>query len=160
MWQRVQTLYLLISFVLTGIMLFAVKAVVPGASGEPVEAYKYSAYVPYLILMIIIELLTFLALTTYKFRVFQMRTAVLAALITLAFQIWLVVDFISNRGTGLVYKVSAVFPLVCVILDLLAARGILADEMLVESAYHLRKSRRERENERKAEERRHRSRPY
>ena len=160
MWQRIQTLYLLISFILIGVMLFAVKAVVPGADGEPVEAYRYSAYVPYLILMIIIELLTFLALTTYRFRVFQMRTASLSAIVTLAFQIWLAVDFFANRGTCLVFKVNAIFPLVCVILDMMAARSILGDELMVESAYHLRKSRREREAARKAEEKKHRPRPY
>ncbi|MGM9764831.1 MAG: DUF4293 family protein, partial [Candidatus Cryptobacteroides sp.] len=72
------------------------------------------------------------------------RTAVLSSIITLALQIWLVVDFFSNRDAGIIYRISAVFPIVSIILNLFAARGILADEMLVESAYRLRSSRKNR----------------
>ena len=142
MWQRIQTLYLAISTILTAVMVFGVKAELYGADGTSVEEFKYFAYIPYAILLIVILLLNILALTTYKFRVFQMRTAVLSAIITLALQIWLAVDFFSCRGTGLVFKVSAVFPIVCVILNFLAARGILADQLLVESAYRLRSAKR------------------
>lgn len=143
MWQRIQTLYLAISAILTAVMLFSVKAYVPGADGEPAETFKYISYIPYAILLIIILLLDILALTTYKIRVFQYRTAVLVSLVTLGFQIWLGIEFFLNlhasaEGARLVYKVNAVFPLVCFILDILAARGILADELLVESTYRLR----------------------
>ena len=125
-------------------MAFGVKASTIGADGSSVMEYRYFSYVPYAILIVIILLLNILALTTYRFRVFQMRTAVLSSIITLALQIWLVVDFFSNKDAGLIFKISAVFPAVCVILDLFAAKGILADEMLVESAYRLRSSRKNR----------------
>lgn len=144
MWQRIQTLYLAISTILIAVMAFGVKATTVGAEGDPVTEYRYFSYVPYAILIVIILLLNILALTTYKFRVFQMRTAVLSSIITLALQIWLVVDFFSNRDAGIIYKISAVFPIVSIILNLFAARGILADEMLVESAYRLRSSRKNR----------------
>ena len=52
-------------------------------------------------------------------------------------------------GLILAYLMSQVYnlipiPLIAVILDILAVRGIFADQMLVESASSLRKSRRER----------------
>lgn len=143
MWQRAQTLYLAISTILIGLMFFMAKAAVYGADGSVVEEFKFTTYVPYLILIIIVTLLNILALTTWNFRVFQMRTATLAALITVALQAWILVDFISTHDT-MVFKVAAIFPLIAIIFDVLAIRGIFADQMLVESAYHLRKSRSER----------------
>ena len=137
MWQRIQTLYLAIATALMAALFFCLKAVVPGSDGTFVEEYRYTAYIPYLILLIIIVLLDFLALTTYKFRVFQMRTAVLAAIITLALQAWLVVDYFATSG-AVVFRYTAIFPLVAVILDLLAARGIASDIMVAESVNRLR----------------------
>lgn len=101
----------------------------------------YTAYWPYLVLLILVTLLNILALTTWKFRIFQVRTTVLAALLTLALQGWLVVDFIATSNNP-VFHVSAVFPIVAVIFDILAARNIWADELMVRSASRLRSSRR------------------
>lgn len=154
MWQRVQTLYMGISTLLMAIMLFSVKATEYGNAGEVTETYRYLTYVPYAALIIIILILNAIALTTWKFRVFQYRTAVLTALVTMGFQIWLATEFfvnmhVSGDGHRILYKINAVFPLVCVILDVLAARGILADELLVESVYHLRSSRKDRKRQKK-----------
>ncbi len=124
-------------------MFFSAKAVIYGADGEIAQTIRYTSYVPYLILITIVFALNLLALTTYKFRVFQMRTAGLSALIAIALQLWIVFDFVMTHN-DVVFRISAVFPFVTVILNILAYRGILADELLVESAYHLRKSRRER----------------
>lgn len=131
MWQRVQTLYLAISTALVAAMFFCDKA------GD----IPYTAYWPYLVLLILVTLLNILALTTWKFRIFQVRTTVLAALLTLALQGWLVVDFIATSNNP-VFHVSAVFPIVAVIFDILAARNIWADELMVRSASRLRSSRR------------------
>ena len=143
MWQRIQTLYLAVSTILMAFMLFSVKAVTVAGDGTVMETYKYLTYIPYAVLIIIILLLDVLALTTYKIRVFQYRTTVLVALITLGLQIWLGIEFFVNLSSGddsakMIYKLNAVFPIVCVILDVLAARGILADQLLVESTYRLR----------------------
>ena len=137
MWQRIQTLYLALATGLMAAMLFSLKAVVPGADGEFVQEIKYTAYVPYLILLIVIVLLDFLALTAFRFRVFQMRTAVLAAIITFALQAWIAVDYFT-ADDSLVFRLTAVFPIVAIICDLLAARGIASDIMVVESFNHLR----------------------
>lgn len=129
MWQRVQTLYLAISTLLVASMFFCEKA----------EGIRFTAYWPYVVLLVIISLLDLLALTSYKFRVFQVRTAVLAALLTSAFQIWLAVDFIAT-GNDPIFRIAAVFPAVSVVFDALAARGIWADELMVRSSSRLRSS--------------------
>ena len=143
MWQRVQTLYLAISTILVAGLFFIPKAVIYAADGAVADEITFVSYLPYLVLLIVITVLNILALTTWNFRVFQMRTATLTCLITLALQGWLVVDFLTTHDQ-VVFRVAALFPLVAAIFDILAVRGIFADQMLVESASSLRKSRRER----------------
>lgn len=134
MWQRVQTLYLLISTILIGTLFFCNKA------GDDI---RYVSYVPYAILLGIILILNILALTTWNFRIFQFRTSILTSLITFALQCWLAVDYFT-ADASLVFHVTAVFPVVCVILDVLAARNIFADELMVRSADRLRSAKRKR----------------
>ena len=141
MWQRIQTLYLAIATALIIAMFFLPKAVIPGADGTPAETFRFTAYLPYFILLVVIALLDLLALTTWKFRVFQMRTAILAALITLALQVWLVVDYSATSGQ-VVFRVAAIFPLVALIFDVMAARRIWADQLMVESMSRLRSGKR------------------
>ena len=131
MWQRIQTLYLFLSTVLSALMFFFDKA--PGV--------RSTAYIPYAVLMVIILLLNLLALTTYKFRIFQFRTAVLAALISFAFQVWIAVDFFT-ADSSLIFNMTAVIPVISVILNVLAARNIMADELMVRSSDRLRSAKR------------------
>ena len=135
MWQRLQTLFLFISTVLVGLLFFCGKAELIGIS-EP-EIIKFTAYYPYTIMLVLIALLNILALTSYKFRIFQMRTAVLSAILTLALQIWLAVDYFSS-AEDVKFVLTALFPAASVILDLLAARNIFADELMVRSSSRLR----------------------
>lgn len=137
------TLYLAVATALIAAMLFSLKAVVPGADGTFVQEIKYVSYVPYLILLIVIVLLDFLGLTAYRFREFQMRTAVLAAIITLALQVWIAVDYFS-ADDSLVFRFTAVFPIIAFICDLLAARSIASDIMVAESVNHLRSKKKNR----------------
>ena len=141
MWQRIQTLYLAIATGLIVSMFFTLKAVVPAADGGVAETFRYVSYWPYLVLLAVITILDILALTGWKFRIFQMRTAILAALVTLALQAWLVVDYFT-ASEAVVFRFTAIFPILAVILDLLAARKIYADQLLVESVSRLRSSRR------------------
>lgn len=136
MWQRIQTLYLAISTGLIIAMFFCTKAVCIVPGGDAIQ-FKYISYIPYLILLVVIGLLDLLALTTYKHRIFQMRTAILSAIITIAFQAWLAVDYFT-ADAQLVFRVSAIFPLASFVLDCLAARNIYSDELMVESFSSLR----------------------
>ena len=126
MWQRVQTLYLMIASALVAALFFSVKAFVFGPDGTHAQEFRYIAYTPYLILLIVVALLQVIALTTFKVRVLQMRTAVLSALILVALQGWLAVDFFT-ADKSVVFRWTAVFPLVAALLDVWAARAIFRD---------------------------------
>ncbi|MCQ2187225.1 MAG: DUF4293 domain-containing protein [Bacteroidales bacterium] len=127
MWQRIQTIYLALATGLLAAMFFCNKA----------DDVSFISYYPYLILMIIVVLLNLLALTSYKHRIFQMRTAILSAIITVALQAWIAVDFLATHSER-IFHVAAIFPIVAVILDILAARAIFSDELMVRSAGRLR----------------------
>lgn len=131
MWQRIQTLYLLLSAGFTTALFFCDKA------GE----IPYTAYLPYTILLVIISLLHLIEFCSFKFRVFQMRTVTLNAIITLALQVWLVIDYLLTNASY-AFNPSAIFPFVAFILDILAIRGIWADEMIVRSSSRLRAAKR------------------
>lgn len=131
MWQRIQTLYILLSTGLSASLFFTDRA----------YGLAFTDYLPYTILISIVCLLDIIALTTPKFRVFQFRTMILSSLFAIALQIWLGVEFVA-AGNDPKFNVTAVFPAVCFILDILAARGIWADELMVRSASHLRGARR------------------
>jgi hypothetical protein len=79
----------------------------------------------------------FLALVLFKHRGLQIRVAVIACLLLLGFQIWLGFKYF-NSPDGVVFKFTAILPLIASALDALAIRGIMADELLVESYGRLR----------------------
>jgi len=72
-----------------------------------------------------------------------MRLSVIEAIIMTAFQIWIGFDFLRMRNDSeLVFSITAVFPIIAAILNVMAARNIALDEAMVQSAYRLRQSRR------------------
>jgi len=123
MWQRVQTLYLILALGLTIAVFFGVQGI------------------PFLILNGVACALELLALTTYKIRVFQMRTAVFAALILIGLQVWILIEYFTAADKS-AYNVMYIFPIVAAIFDFMASRAILADEMLVQSSSRLRAAKR------------------
>ena len=137
MWQRLQTLYLCIATGLIVALFFSVKAFTLGPGGVHSVELTYIKYTPYLILLILITILQLLAVFTFNARVFQMRTAVLSAILMIALQTWIGVDYFTADKEW-IFKFTAVFPLVAAILNFIAARYILRDQLLVESVPHLR----------------------
>ena len=137
MWQRLQTLYLCIATGLIVALFFSVKAFTLGPGGVHSVELTYIKYTPYLILLILITILQLLAVFTFNARVFQMRTAVLSAILMIALQAWIGVDYFPADKEW-IFKFTAVFPLVAAILNFIAARLILRDQLLVESVSHLR----------------------
>lgn len=137
MWQRLQTLYLCLATGLVVALFFSVKAFTLGPGGVHAVELTYVKYTPYLILLILITILQLLAVFTFNARVFQMRTAVLAAILMIALQAWIGVDYFTADKEW-IFKFTAVFPLVAAILNFIAARYILRDQLLVESVSHLR----------------------
>ena len=137
MWQRLQTLYLCIATGLIAALFFSVKAFTLGPGGVHSVDLTYIKYTPYLTLLILITILQLLAVFTFNARVFQMRTAVLSAILMIALQTWIGVDYFTADKEW-IFKFTAVFPLVAAILNFIAARLILRDQLLVESVSHLR----------------------
>ena len=137
MWQRLQTLYLCLATGLVVALFFSVKAFTLGPGGVHAAELTYVKYTPYLILLILITILQLLAVLTFNARVFQMRTAVLAAILMIALQAWIGVDYFTADKEW-IFKFTAIFPLVAAILNFIAARFILRDQLLVESVSHLR----------------------
>ena len=117
MWQRLQTLYLCIATGLVVALFFSVKAFTLGPGGIHAVELTYIKYTPYLILLILITLLQLLAVFTFNARVFQMRTAVLSAILMIALQAWIGVDYFTADKEW-IFKFTAVFPLVAAILNL------------------------------------------
>ena len=137
MWQRLQTLYLCLATGLVVALFFSVKAFTLGPGGVHSVELTYIKYTPYLILLILVTILQLLAVFTFNARVFQMRTAVLSAILMIALQAWIGVDYFTADKEW-IFKFTAVFPLVAAILNFIAARYILRDQLLVESVSHLR----------------------
>lgn len=137
MWQRLQTLYLCLATGLVVALFFSVKAFTLGSGGVHAVELTYVKYTPYLILLILVTILQLLAVFTFNARVFQMRTAVLSAILMIALQAWIGVDYFTADKEW-IFKFTAVFPLVAAILNFIAARYILRDQLLVESVSHLR----------------------
>ena len=123
--------------VLIAALFFSVKAFALGPGGVHAVELTYVKYTPYLILMILITLLQLLAVFSFNARVFQMRTAVLSAILMIALQAWLGVDYFTADKEW-IFKFTAIFPLLSAILNFIAARYILRDQLLVESVTRLR----------------------
>lgn len=139
MWQRIQTLYLGLSLGFVIALFFTVAASVEGENGEVVDIYFHEK-ASYLIFCGMLFSGTTGALLSFKARLLQMRVAVITALIAIGFQIWLGVDYVHNHNE-MMFHVGMVFPAVCAILDLLAARGAMLDEAMVQSSARLRSPR-------------------
>ncbi len=142
MWQRIQTLYLAVATALLTSMFFCKFATILGPDGVEISI-KYVEKVPYLVLLAVALAGNMFSLFAFKIRIPQMRVATVAALILLAFQIWIIVDVVRGWNE-MVFSVTALFPLVAMVLDILAARNIMLDEAMVQSASRLRASKRRR----------------
>lgn len=138
MWQRIQTLYLAIATILIGSLFFSRFATV---FGEGESAILYREYTPYLLFAIMTFLANLISLGLFKARMIQMRLCIISAIVLLAFQIWIGVDYFRNMD-DMVYSFTAIFPVIAAILDVLAARNIMLDEAMVQSAARLRSTKR------------------
>ena len=139
MWQRIQTLYLMISTVLVAILLFGTAYQVAGADGFTQVSYFQLQKPFFAILLCILAFLIVLALVVYKSRILQMRLAVLSGIVALGMQAWLAWMYFSFDGA--VFRWTVILPLIIFICNILAARGCFQDQLMVESAYRVRERR-------------------
>ncbi|MBN2807558.1 MAG: DUF4293 domain-containing protein [Prolixibacteraceae bacterium] len=150
--QRIQTLYLLVSLILVGILvwldlgeivagdqlyLFNMKGIVAQSDGSVV----YNG-LPLTILMVMVLLLQLLVIFSYKKRILQMRAATLNLLLMLGIVglAWFFVhNGVQTLGEGVYqFKLPMAFPVVAAILNYLAIRAIARDEALVRSIDRIR----------------------
>ncbi len=139
MWQRIQTLYLLISTALVITLCFTTAYTVATPEGLGSVSYWQLEKPFFGILLGILTFLVVLALLVFKSRILQMRLATLSAIIALGMQGWLAWMYFSYKGP--VFRWTVIFPLVICICNLLAARGCFQDQLMVESAYRVRERR-------------------
>ena len=141
MWQRIQTLYLAVSTVLLFILCFSDLYTVLDADGMQYVTY-WQFRKPYFgILLGVLFAMTVLALVTFKVRILQMRLATLSGLVALGMTGWLAYYYFTMPKDVVTFKWTIIFPLVVAICNFLAARGCFQDQLMVESAYRVRESR-------------------
>lgn len=140
MWQRIQTLYLGISTALIFSMFFSTFATIIGPAGEELTI-GYHEKLPYLTMLIMLFTAHIAATASFKAFFLQARVSVIAALMSIGFQIWLAVDFFRFHNE-MIFSLTALFPLAAAILDGMAAKRSLVDEMTITAVKSVKTSRR------------------
>ncbi len=138
MLQRIQSVFLLLALVLLGLIFVLPFAVMVDAQAN--ESVYSGVQMPALVLQIIVFVTTLATVFLYKNRVLQIRLSALNCVILLvyqAFAIWQVYQ-LSLLADATRVKVAIIFPVLAVILTLVAMRGMAKDEALVKSLDRLR----------------------
>ena len=141
MWQRIQTLYLAVSTVLLFILFFSDLYTVASPDGMQYVTYLQFRKPYFGILLVILFAMTLLALVTFKVRILQMRLATLSGLVALGMTGWLTYYYFTMPKDAVTFKWTIIFPLAVALCNFLAARGCFQDQLMVESAYRVRESR-------------------
>ncbi len=119
-WPRMQNVLLGISAFLMLTLLWSDMCFAIDASGAR-YSFRYSEYLPFIILTFVCTALLVAAICYRKQYILQIRVAVIAMLAQAGFQVWLAVMFFSLKG-AYTFTISALMPLVCIILEVLAVR--------------------------------------
>ena len=139
MWQRIQTLFLMIATGLVGSMLFCRFATIIGPDGSE-AIISYHEKMPYLTMLIMMTTAQVAATASFKSLFLQARVCVIAGLLAIGFQIWLAIDFITNKEF-MVFSITALFPMAAAFLDFISAKRSMVDEMTVQAVKSARKVR-------------------
>ena len=142
MWKKIHTIYSIVATLLSASMFFFSFATILGTEGTELKIMYYEK-LPYLFMLIMLLAAGVCSIFTYRNGFLQARVCILTALMLIGFQIWLGVDFLRFR-TDMVFSISAIFPIVAAILNVLAARGALVDGMTIQTAEKVLKSRKKR----------------
>ena len=140
MWQRIQTLYLGISTALMFSMFFCIFATIIGPDGAEVTI-SYREKLPYLVLMVMLMTAHIAATASFKAFFLQARVSIIAGLLAFGFQIWIGIDILRNMS-DMTFSFTALFPLAAGVLDIMAAKRSLVDEMTITAVKSARKARR------------------
>jgi heme A synthase len=72
----------------------------------------------------------------YKKRILQMRFNIFNSILLVALQGFIVYYIVQSKG--LIFTVQSIFPVISLILSILAIRNIIKDELLIKSLHRLR----------------------
>ena len=140
MWKNLQTLYLGISTALIISLFFCNFATIIGPAGEEL-AIAYREKLPYLAMLIMLVTAHIAATASFKVPFLQARVAMIAALMSIGFQVWLAVD-IFRFLNEMTFHITALFPLAAAVLNFMAAKRALVEEMTIKAFKSLRSKRR------------------
>lgn len=145
--QRIQTAYLVVAGTLVA-SLFNLKLADLSVNGELYTFIAKGIFnngeivfdgLPILIFIGIIALLHIVIIFMYKKRIRQIRMTVFTIILLLGlFGMFFYFAYASFKGASVAFKIPVVFPLVAIVLDYLAIRGIGKDEALVRSMDRIR----------------------
>ncbi|MCF0198617.1 MAG: DUF4293 domain-containing protein [Bacteroidaceae bacterium] len=146
--QRLQSIYLLISAILQVICLSLPLGRLVGENGEQMgQLYNLllrsvtgeASFSPWALFALLLTsaTLTFIDIFLFKKRALQMRVASFTCILLLGYYAYLAF-FVWNIEASYTPSITAAFPFVAIVLNYLAFRGILRDELLVKSLDRLR----------------------
>lgn len=150
--QRIQSLYLLVSTILGVVCLSRPLGMLHTAQGIH-EADLYNLWIksaetghlnfsPWALfaLLLMVTALTFIAIFLFKRRALQMRIVTFSMILLVGYHAVLGYMAYASHANGLTLtpSLTATFPFIALVLDYLAYRGILKDELLVKSLDRLR----------------------
>ena len=150
--QRIQSLYMLVSTILGVVCLSMPLGYFTTQEGERVSdffnlwtrsvetgAHDFSPWALFA-LLVLVTTLTFLGIFLFTRRALQMRLLTLCMILLVGYYLYLGFCIYLAKGNDYTYtpSLTAAFPFVCIVLDYLAFRGILKDELLVRSLDRLR----------------------
>jgi len=149
--QRIQSLYLLISAILGVVCLSMSLGYFTTAEGERVAdlfnlwtrctetgAHNFAPWALFALLTVTTTF-TFLDIFLFTRRALQMRILTISIILLVGYYGFLAFFvFVVNGDFSYTPSISAAFPFICIVLDYLAFRGILKDELLVRSLDRLR----------------------
>ena len=121
-------------------MFFSTFATIIGPAGEELTI-GYHEKLPYLTMLIMLFTAHVAATASFKAFFLQARVSVIAALMSIGFQIWLAVDFFRFHNE-MIFSLTALFPLAAAILDGMAAKRSLVDEMTITAVKSVKTARR------------------
>jgi hypothetical protein len=154
--QRVQSVYLLLVTVLMSFLLirpyaeqtvtkdqvltFRTYAIKINTGNNASAVYKTT--VPVIAMVLITSLLSFASIFFYNRRIIQIRLCIVNSILLVALLITMFFYYSSTRGSLTVvyqtFKIPAIFPLLCIVFNLMAYKAIRHDELLVNSYNRMR----------------------
>ncbi|MDR1593817.1 MAG: DUF4293 domain-containing protein [Prevotellaceae bacterium] len=137
--QRIQTLYLFIVIVLQSVLLSTNIAKYTDFAGNEI-VFKTMSLPLIAALTSFTALIPALSMFLFKKRMLQIRFNIFNSILLVALQGFIVYYIIKGTGKdmGFVFTVQSVFPVISLIISILAIRNILKDELLIKSLNRLR----------------------